>query len=57
MVAPKANGNARIYVDLTNINQAVLQEIYHMPTVEETLGYLQKALYSPSTMQNQSLTR
>ena len=57
MVVPKANGNARIYVNLTEINQAVLREIYHMPTVEETLGNLQKDLYSPSSMQIQSFAR
>lgn len=42
MVGPKANGIARIYVDLTNINQAVIREVYHMPTVEETLRSLKK---------------
>ena len=27
-------------VDLTKLNQAVRREVYHMPTVEETLGSL-----------------
>ena len=30
----------RICVDLTKLNQAVRREVYHMPTVEETLGSL-----------------
>ena len=38
MVVSKANGNVRTCVDLTKLNQAVRREIYHMPTVEETLG-------------------
>ena len=38
VVVPKANGSVRICVDLTKLNQAVRRDVYHMPTVEETLG-------------------
>ena len=40
VVVPKADGRVWICVDLTRLNQAVLQEVYQMPTVEETLGSL-----------------
>ena len=40
VVVPKADGRVRICVDLTKLNQAVRREVYHMPTVEETLGSL-----------------
>ena len=42
VVVPKADGRVRICVDLTRLNQAVRQEVYQMPTVEETLGSLTK---------------
>ena len=35
---PKANGNVRLSVDLTRLNQAVRREMYQAHTVEETLG-------------------
>ena len=40
VVVPKADGRVRICVDLTRLNQGVRREVYHMPTVEETLGSL-----------------
>ena len=40
VVVPKADGRVWIYVDLTRLNQAVCQEVFQVPTVEETLGSL-----------------
>ena len=40
VVVPKADGRVRICVHLAKLNQAVRQEVYQMPTVEETLGSL-----------------
>ena len=40
VVVPKANGNIRLYVGLTKLNQALRREVYEMPTVKETLGSL-----------------
>jgi len=40
VVVPKVNGSVRIGIDLTKLNQAVCRKVYHMPTVEETLGRL-----------------
>lgn len=40
VVVPKANGNVRLYVDLTKLNQAVPREVYQMLNFEETLGSL-----------------
>ena len=44
VVVPKADGRVRICVDLTRLNNAVCQEVYQMPTVEETLGSLTEGL-------------
>ena len=57
VVVPKANGNVRLCVDLTKLNQAVRREVYQMPTVEETLDSLQKDQYSPSLMPTQAFTK
>ncbi|PFX25529.1 Transposon Tf2-9 polyprotein [Stylophora pistillata] len=40
VVVPKANGDVRLSVDLTKLNQAVRREVYQMPTVKETLSSL-----------------
>ena len=37
VVVPKSNGDVRICVDLTKLNQAVRREIYQMPKIEKTL--------------------
>ena len=36
----KANGSVQVCIDLTKFSQAHHQEVFHMPTVEETLGSL-----------------
>ena len=41
-VVPKANGDIRICVDLTKLNQAVKRELHQMPTVESTLGSIEE---------------
>lgn len=41
IVAPKANGQIRICVDLTQLNKAVKREVHSMATVEENLAKLQ----------------
>ena len=38
VAVPKANGDVRIFVDLTKLNTSVKKEIYAIPTVEETLS-------------------
>ena len=35
---PKQNGDVRMCVDLTKLNEAVLRETYTMPSVETTMG-------------------
>lgn len=40
VVVPNANGHVRICVDLIKLKLSVRREIYHMTTVEETLGGL-----------------
>ena len=47
VVVPKPNGDIRMCVDLTKLNQAVKRELYQMPTVESTLGSIEEgAVYS-----------
>ena len=47
VVVPKPNGDIRMCVDLTRLNQAVKRELYQMPTVESTLGSIEEgAVYS-----------
>ena len=38
VVVPKPNGNVRLCVDLTKLNEGVRRELYVMKKVEETLG-------------------
>ena len=38
VVVPKPNGNVRLCVDLTKLNEGVHRELYVMKKVEETLG-------------------
>ena len=38
VVVPKPNGNVRLCVDLTKLNEGVRRELYLMKKVEETLG-------------------
>ena len=40
VVTPKPNGDVRICVDLTKLNNSILREAYPLPTVEFTLGKL-----------------
>lgn len=48
----RLNGNVRICVDLTKLNQGVRREIHHMPTVEETLGSLTEGSVFPKRHAN-----
>lgn len=57
VVVPKANGDVRLCVDLTKLNQAVRCEVYQLPTVEETLGSLTEDQFSPSLMPIQAFTK
>ena len=43
VVVPKANGDVRICVDLTKLNESVCRERHIMPSVELTLGQLGEA--------------
>ena len=45
VVVPKANGNVRICVDLTKLNESVKRENFPMPAIDQTLGLLSGALY------------
>jgi len=56
-VVPKADGNVRTSVDLAKLNQAVLRNVYYMPTVEETLGSLTGGSAFPSLMETHVFTR
>ena len=39
-MVPKQNGNVRICVDLTKLNESVCQERHILPSVEQTLGQI-----------------
>ena len=43
VVVPKKSGEVRICVDMKPLNESVLQEVYPIPTVEETLAQLSGA--------------
>ena len=43
VVVPKANGDVRISVDLTKLNESVHRECHILPSVELTLGQLGEA--------------
>ena len=43
VVVPKPNGNVRICVDLTKLNESVRRENYPLPDVDQTLGRLSGA--------------
>ena len=43
VVVPKSNGQVRICVDLTKLNQNVCRERHILPSVEQTLAQLQGA--------------
>ena len=43
VVVPKSNGTVRICVDLRPLNESVLREPHHVPTVNETLAQLSGA--------------
>ncbi len=40
---PKKNGEVRICIDLTKLNEAVCREKYILPSVEQFLGLLGRA--------------
>ncbi len=40
VIAPKPNGQIRICVDLTKLNESVKRERYQLPSVDETLSKL-----------------
>ena len=40
VVVPKSDGNVRICVDLTKLNESVLRENHPLPSVDQTLGQL-----------------
>ena len=42
VVVPKPNGDIRMCVDLTKLNQAVKRKLYKMPTVETTLASIEE---------------
>lgn len=42
VVVPKPNGDIRMCVDLTKLNQAVKRKLYQMPTVETTLASIEE---------------
>lgn len=56
VLVPKANGNVRLYVDLTKLNQAVPREVYQMLNFEDWVA-LQKDQHSPSLMPIQAFTK
>ena len=43
VVVPKSNGQVRICVDLTKLNESVCKERYQLPSVEESLSKLSSA--------------
>ena len=43
VVVPKPNGNVRVCVDLTKLNESVCRERHILPSVEETLAQLSNA--------------
>ena len=43
VVVPKSNGQVRICVDLTKLNESVCRERHILPSVEETLAQLGNA--------------
>ena len=43
VVIPKPNGDVRICVDLTKLNENILREAYPLPSVEFTIGKLSKS--------------
>ena len=44
-VVPKADGNVRICVDFTKLNENVKRDNFPMPVIDQTLGMLAGAKY------------
>lgn len=50
VVVPKKSGEVRIRVDLRHLNESVLQEVFPIPMVDETLAQLAGATVFPRSM-------
>ena len=49
VVVPKPNGNVRICVDLTKLNESVKRENFPLPAIDQTLGQLSDAKFFQQT--------